>query len=130
MTDAEYLQKVTAVMSSVRDRTGDETPPALRGREVAKAFFGVVQEVIDRLPVPDLDAPAVSADMAVQIDDIIRSNRIVNWVMNADIQNQLRIKIEDCLFEIKERFHLPLTFEDMDSIIEQCLDIARVRYKS
>lgn len=130
ITDAEYLQRVTAAMSSVRDRTGDEMPPALHGREVAKAFFGVVQEVIERLPISDIDAPTVSADMAVQIDDIIVSSRIVNWGMNADVQNQMRIKIEDRLFEIKERFQLPLTFEDMDVIIEQCLDIARVRYKS
>lgn len=130
ITDAEYLQRVTAAMSSVRDRTGDAMPPSLRGREVAKAFFGVVQEVIERLPISDLDVPAVSADMAVQIDDIIESSRIVNWGMNGDVQNQMRIKIEDRLFEIKERFQLPLTFEDMDAIIEQCLDIARVRYKS
>ena len=130
ITDAQYLQMVTGVMVSVRERTGEHMPSALRGRAVAQAFFGVVQEVVERLPAPALDAPAISAQMAIQIDDIIGSNRIVNWVTNTDVQNQMRIKIEERLFEIKDRAHLLLTFEDMDSIIEQCLDIARVRYKT
>lgn len=30
ITDAEYLSRVTEAMNSVRDRTGDELPPAPR----------------------------------------------------------------------------------------------------
>ncbi len=131
MTDAaQYLQNVTVVMSSIRDHTGDDAPTTLRGRDVAKAFYGVVRELMERLPSPGINTQAASAEMALQIDEIIKACRIVNWGTNTDVQNQMRIKIEERLFEIKERFHLVLTFEDLDAIIEQCLDIARVRYKS
>jgi len=40
----------------------------------------------------------------------------------------MRTAIEDYLFELKDEHGLDLTFEDIDSIMEQCLDIARVRY--
>lgn len=131
LTDAaQYLQNVTVVMSSIRDHSGDDTPSTLRGRDVAKAFYGVVREVMERLPPAGESASAACAEMAVQIDEVITACRIVNWGTNADVQNQMRIKIEERLFEIKERFHLVVTFEDFDAIIEQCLDIARVRYKT
>jgi type I restriction enzyme R subunit len=61
------------------------------------------------------------------IDEIIRRMRIVNWGTNTDIQNQMRNKIEDYLLEIKNEYKIDLTFEDIDLIMDQCLDIAKVR---
>ena len=130
ISDTEYLKQVTGVMASVRDRTGDDVPVVLRGREVAKAFFGIAKESVERMVVPGMDGVAIASEMAAKVDDIILAGRIVNWEMNVDVQNQMRTRIEDMLFEFKERVQLPLTFEEIDSIMEQCLDIARVRYKS
>ena len=45
LSDAEYLQKVERIAERVRNRTGDDIPAALAHRDVAKAFFGVLQEV-------------------------------------------------------------------------------------
>jgi len=39
----------------------------------------------------------------------------------------MRNKIEDILFEIKNEYLLDLSYKDIDSIMEQCLDIAKVR---
>ena len=36
--------------------------------------------------------------------------------------------IEDYLFELKDKHEFDLTFEDIDHILETCLDIAKVRY--
>mgnify|MGYP000592227971 CR=1 FL=1 len=54
-------------------------------------------------------------------------NRIVGWTDNPDIQNQIRTKIEDYLFEAKARLNLHLSFEQIDAIMEGCIEIARVR---
>jgi len=37
-------------------------------------------------------------------------------------------EIEDYLFEVKNEHEFDLTFEDIDKILELCLDIARLRY--
>ena len=36
-------------------------------------------------------------------------------------------EIEDLLFEMKDQTGIDITLEDMDTIMDQCLDIAKVR---
>ena len=130
LSDAEYLRTVTEINKSVRTRTGDDLPPALRGRAVAQAFFGVAREVFSRFAAAGIDQRTLFAETAVKIDELILARRIVNWTNNPDVQNQMKTDIEDYLFDVKAEHGLELTFEDMDSIMEQCLDIARLRYAS
>ncbi|GIX04590.1 MAG: DEAD/DEAH box helicase [Planctomycetaceae bacterium] len=130
LSDAEYLRQVSEISESVRTRTGDELPDQLRGREVAQAFYGVAREVFSRYVGNGVDPQAVGAEAGVEIDDIIQRRRIVNWTANPDVQNQMKTDIEDYLFELKDEHGFDLTFEDIDSIMEQCLEIARLRYAS
>ena len=40
----------------------------------------------------------------------------------------MKNEIEDYLHELQEESGLPLGFEEIDQILEKCLDIARRRY--
>ena len=132
MTDAEYLTKATEVMNSVLGRTGDDLPPALKNRDVAKAFYGVVSEVFEGLEMKEEAVPygtaKGSADMAVQIDEAIQKRLVVDWRTNPDVQNEMRNAIEDLLYEARAKKGVPLSAQDMDAIIERALDIAKNRY--
>lgn len=128
LSDAEYLCKVTEIAEKVKNRTGDDIPEGLAHREVAKAFFGVLQDVFTAYGGDTFDARTASTDASLAIDDIIQQNRIVNWTNNTDVQNRMMGAIEDYLFELKENHGVDLTFEDMDRILEMVLDIARTRY--
>ena len=128
ISDAEYLSRVTDVMKSVRDRTGDELPAALRTHEVAKAFYGVVNDVLSSNNGAIVNRNQLAATVALKIDELIVSNRVVDWTTNLDVQNQMRNQIDDYLYEIKEENEIDLTFEDMDFIIESALKIAKARY--
>jgi len=128
LSDAEYLQKVTEIAEKVKNRTGDEIPEALEHRDVAKAFFGVLQEVFVSYDGDGLDARSVSTDASLVLDDIVQQNRIVNWTHNTDVQNRMMGAIEDYLFDLKEQHNVGLTFEDIDRILGMILDIARTRY--
>jgi len=130
LSDAEYLRQVSEISESVRTRTGDELPEQLRGRQVAQAFYGVAREIFSRYAGNGVDPQAIGAEAGAGIDDIIQKRRIVNWTNNIDVQNQMKTDIEDYLFELKEEHGFDLTFEDIDSIMEQCLEIARLRYAS
>ena len=124
---AEYLKKVTEIMNAVLNRTGDRIPEKLKDHDVAKAYFGVIKEVFERFDTKKDDFENALADIALAIDQIIERNRIVQWVNNLDVQNRMRTEIEDCLFDFKDQCGLDITFEDIDAIMEQCIDIARVR---
>lgn len=128
ISDAEYLNRVTEIMNSVRDRTGDQLPPALRSHEVAKAFFGVVSDVLSRKNGSIANRVELAAQVALKIDQLITTNRVVDWTSNLDVQNQMRNQIDDYLYEMKEENEIDLTLEDMDFIIESALKIAKARY--
>ena len=128
LSDAEYLQKVEQIAERVRNRTGDEIPEALAHRDVAKAFFGVIQEVFAARTGQTANVPDIGAAVSLAIDDIVQEHRIVHWTRNPDVQNRMQLAIEDYLFELMERENLELSFEEIDRILDAVLDIARVRY--
>jgi hypothetical protein len=68
-----------------------------------------------------------ATEASIAIDDIIMNMRIVNWATNTDRQNQMRNKIEDRIFKLQGKYDFKLTFDEIDSIMDQCLDIAKVR---
>jgi type I restriction enzyme R subunit len=127
LADRDYLAKVTEIEEAVVSRKDNDLPESIRQRDVAKAFYGVVREMLAPHQV-DGDAFDAMADTAAQIDDIVLKERIVNWTTNTDVQNRMRNEIEDALFDFKSRTGVDLTFDAIDSILEKCLDIARRRY--
>lgn len=122
----EYLKRVNEIKEAVLNRTGDDIPSRLEADDTAKAYFGAIREILARFDTSP-DFPERLADLALTINGIIEENRIVNWVNDLDIQNKIRNRIEDELFEFKDAAHVDLTFDDMDHIMEQCLNIAKVR---
>ena len=123
----EYLRKVMEIMNAVLNRTGDHIPDKLQSHDVAKAYFGSIKETLARFDRGDDEFDDRLADAALAIDEVIERNRIVNWTSDIDTQNRMRNEIEDLLFDFKDKEGIEITFEDMDAIMEQCLDIARVR---
>ena len=128
LAEKDYLNKVTEIMESVLSRTGDKLPEILRDRDVAKAFYGVVNEVFARFGQPDDSLAALAAEAAVRIDDAVQGLLVVDWKTNRDVQNQMRNAIDDLLYALKAERGVSLTTDDMDTIVEKSLDIAKNRY--
>ncbi|MBP7653087.1 type I restriction endonuclease subunit R [Candidatus Dependentiae bacterium] len=127
ISEVDYLNQVKSIMNSVRNRTGDEMPEKLRTRDVAKAFFGIVNEAIKSEEIQS-DLKELYADVAIKIDDIIRELKIVDWQNNSDVQNKMRNTIEDYLFDIKELHNLKITFDQIDLIMDESINVAKIRY--
>ena len=131
ISEVEYLNRATETMNAVLSRTGDNLPEVLEGRDVAKAFYGVVSEVMGGLEAKECAVPyrtEMAADVAVQIDEIIQQRLKVDWRADPDVQNAMRNAIDDLLYEVRSKGGMPLSAQDMDGIIERALDIARARY--
>jgi type I restriction enzyme, R subunit len=128
ISDAECLEQVTDVMIKVRDCSGVALSPELRDSEEVRAFYGMINDVFGRLKAPPSDPRKIATETAIEIDRIIRETRVVDWTSKPDIQNEMRNQIDDCLYELKKRRGIDLSFDDMDFIIENSIDIARARY--
>ena len=127
LEDVEYLRRVTDIMNAVLTRTGDSAPEQLAGKEVALAYYGSIKDVLDKVSVNGNDATLLAIEAGLAFDRIIENRRIVNWTSNTDVQNRMRQEMEDYLFELKERTGIKLGFAEIDAILDECLDIARVR---
>lgn len=127
LSEAEYLTSVQAISERVRDRSGDEVPEPVRYKPTARAFYGIVRERLSSAADSAVDSTALGVETALKIDEIIEKNRIVEWTRNADVQNQMRNQIDDYLYEVKGRKGIPLSTDDIDDIMEQCLDVAKVQ---
>jgi type I restriction enzyme R subunit len=66
-------------------------------------------------------------------DEIIRKTVIVDnavlvdWQSKNDIIGKMKIKLEDELIDnIKRKYGVDLSFDDMDIIIDGCVDVAKI----
>jgi len=151
ISEAELLAKVTDIMEKVRDGRHDDAPEAVRGSDLAKAFFGELTNQLgggapatpdgggfvheDQAPYgagseTQKSPPQMAellAEVACDIERIVRLHAIVRWRENADAQNAMRNDLDDLLFSLQRTKGISLTFEQMDAILEAVLRIARNR---
>jgi type I restriction enzyme, R subunit len=122
----ELLRRMNDIADRVRDRhTFEEVPERLRDKDVAKAYFDIVQQQLSESKV------TLAADVAVEaaliIDSIVRAKRKVDWALDVDVQNQMRTGIEDELFALKAKYGLNIGFDAIDGILDRCIDVAKRR---
>ncbi len=123
---AEYLNKAFEIEKRVLRPSGDDVPEQIRHNEIATSFFRNIYPVFQQ-SCDDTHCKKNCADASLTIANIINENRIVNWTVNMDCQNRMRQYIEDYLFELKDKHQIELTFENIDLIMDRCLEIAKVR---
>jgi type I restriction enzyme R subunit len=121
-SDADYLDKVTDIMHNVQNKTGDDVPSQLTNNEVAKAFYRKTKAIM-QAHVGD-SYQALTSDVALAIDTIIKQHLIVDWQYKTDVQNKMRQAIDVYFFELEKEKGISLPLEEVDSIIDSSLQIA------
>jgi len=130
INDAQKLKKVTEIMNAVLSHTDADIPESLEGRDVAKAFFGLAKEGLTDKLQDETILKSISTDIAVAADDIIKKHIVVDWQIKIDVPKRMFYLIGDYLIdEVRDKYHLQMTFEEIDSIAEQIVDVAKIRYK-
>lgn len=129
LTDAQYLKKVQSIMEKVRNRTGEDAPDELKGRKVAHAVYGIINEVlrVDKVEDEPVKYKANSSSMGLKIEEIIQSHLVVDWQHKTDIKNVTRQEIDDYLFSLKDQ-GIELSIEEIDQIIEKSIELAIRNY--
>ncbi|MGL4514413.1 MAG: type I restriction endonuclease subunit R [Lacipirellulaceae bacterium] len=127
LADRDYLRRVTEIAESLRERRNDDVPESLRHRDAAKAFYGVLREAISVLS-HEAESDEAIAIASARIDDSVANERIVGWTTNQDVLNRMRTLIEDALFDLRAETGWDGGIDEIDELIERCLDVARRRY--
>lgn len=138
ITEAEYLQKAENIMHKVLSHTDSEIPESLQDNPAAKAYYGLTLEVYKQVCKNNSSFNEIELALvtATQIDKIIKSSifidekLMVDWTFKDKVISEIKLNIEDYLIdEIKREKGLPITFDNMDSIIDNCVEVAKKWYK-
>ena len=132
LSDSEYLEKMMQYKDDVLNHTDSELPAELEHNNVAKAYFGIALESYKRI-FPDEPVREMALATARAFDDIVRQavivegSVLVDWQSKTDIIGKMKIRLEDELIDnIKRKYGVALSFDDMDIIIDGCVDVAKI----
>lgn len=136
ISEAQYLSRVQDIMNNVLAHTDSDIPEQLRDKDVAKAFYGLTVEALSEKIQDNVVRKEVSTQIALQIDDLIQESvldngkPIIDWQYKTNITGKLLIEIGDYLIdEVRDKYNVGLSFKDMDKIAEDCIEVAKIRYK-
>ena len=136
ISEAQYLSRVQDIMNNVLAHTDNDIPELLKDRDVAKAFYRLTIEALSEKIQDNVVRQEVATQTALQIDDLIQDavldngKPIIDWQYKTNITGKLLIEIGDYLIdEVRDKYNVDLVFKDMDKIAEDCIEVAKIRYK-
>ncbi|WP_291403868.1 HsdR family type I site-specific deoxyribonuclease [Daejeonella sp.] len=136
ISEAQYLSKVQDIMNNILANTDNDIPVQLKDRVVAKAFYGLTVEALSEKIIDNLVRKEVATQTALHIDALIQDSvldngkPIIDWQYKTNITGKLLIEIGDHLIdEVRDKYNVDLSFKDMDKIAEDCIEVAKIRYK-
>lgn len=132
LNENEYLEKMMQFKEDVLNHTDSELPSELEHNNAAKAYFGIALENYKRL-FPDMPVQEMALDTAKSFEEIIRQTVIVDgsvlvdWQSKTDTVGKMKIRLEDELIDnVKRKYSVNFPFDDMDIIIDGCVDVAKI----
>lgn len=135
LSDIEYLEQMKRYKDDVLNHTDSEMPAELEHNHAAKAYYGIALENYKRLfadqPVKEMAlATSRAFDVIIRNLVIIDGAVIVDWQSKSDIIGKMKIAMEDELIDnIKRKYDVDFTFDDMDVVIDGCVDVAKIWIK-
>ena len=135
--ELEYLKRVQKYKEDILAHTDHELPEELQQNNAAKAYYGLALETYQRMwGDTAVDLKQLALDTARAFDQIISRTLIVDGSvlvdrqMKSDIIGRMKIELEDYLIdEVKRKYELTFSFDDMDTIIDGCVEVAKLWIK-
>ncbi len=136
INEAQYLKRVQEIMNNVLAHTDSDIPEILKDKDIAKAFYGLCAEALDNKFQDEVVKKEISTQAALNIDEMIQhavldnGSPIIDWQYKTNITGKLLIDIGDYFIdEVRDKYNISLSFGEMDDIANQCIEVAKLRYR-
>ena len=123
-------------MNNILSKTDKDIPEELLEKGIAKAFYGLTLDALKDKIQDDVIRKVITIQTALQIDELIKNavldsgNPVIDWQNKTNITGKLLIEIGDYLIdEVRDKYNVTLSFGEMDKIANDCIDVAKLRYK-
>lgn len=129
ISEAEYLDKMKAIMADYRKGTTNITyPEKIKGNVHAQAFYGVITAILD----DEIDINGnidIISDISLEVTAIIQKHDTVDWQTNKEIHNKIAQDIDDMFYRLEKENGFVINFDTIDKIIENVITVALRRFK-
>ncbi len=124
LSEVEYLQRVQKIEAELESGKIQGIPSVLHGHPEARAFYGVLTEVLGASPEHDPDR---LAEAGLAIDRLIEARKKVDWERDPDVEKQMRDDVEDFLLLESGLIDMntPGWQDAVDRILDEAIRIAR-----
>ncbi|HEX8334877.1 MAG TPA: HsdR family type I site-specific deoxyribonuclease [Segetibacter sp.] len=136
INEAQFLNKVQQIMDNVLAHTDNDIPEELSDKDVARAFYGLSVEALSGKVQDAIIRREIAIQTALHVDDLIKgavlenNKPIIEWQHKTNITGKLVIEIGDYLIdEVRDKYHMALSFSEMDDIANKYIAVAKIRYK-
>ncbi|HCW63294.1 MAG: HsdR family type I site-specific deoxyribonuclease [Leeuwenhoekiella sp.] len=124
LTEKEYLESMQKTRTDLVEGYQDGIPEKLQHRPRARAFYGALNEVLNKKLDKDISKRKV-AEAGLDIEKIVNQLIITDWKKNVDIQNKMENEIEDYLIGKRTQLGIEISFDEIDAILIKCLRVAK-----
>lgn len=128
MNEAQYLANVISIRNNFAHGKVDGTPPILNGKPEARAFYNIVKENLFKGTSDSLEINTKLAETGIDLSQIVSKLLIRDWQRNEDVQKQMKNEMEDYLLSKKEKFGIGISYEQIDTILDEVLKVAKNVY--
>jgi type I restriction enzyme R subunit len=124
LSEKEYLESIKNTRTDLANGYQKGIPENLQNRPRARAFFGALNEVLNKKLDKSISKKRV-ADAGLEIENIVEGLIITDWKKNVDIQNKMENEIEDYLISKRTQLGIEISFDEIDAILIKCLRVAK-----
>jgi len=128
--EKEYLEQILKSRKNFQSGYLEGIPEIVQDKEVARAFYGALSEVLVVLHGKETidNVRNALANTGIEISKIVEKLTIRDWKRNLDIQKRMENEIEDYLMEHRKTLGIEITFNEIDDILSKCLKVAKNNY--
>lgn len=121
--EIEYLSQMHQHEEALTSGITDSTPPKLKAYRDARAYFGIMSDALEsRAPFADS-----VAELAIDIERSIEGQKVRDWAGNRDIENQMKLALDDLLYKANRAHDWKLSAAEQDTLLNGLIEIARRR---
>lgn len=129
--EAEFLKKAREYEEAFLKGERGNIPNALKGNDTGIAIYNLITDTFKDVLSDKIE---VATELAIGIDQVIRSvvyqngQLMVDWQNKPDIEGEIRIAIDDYIFDLKSKYDIDLSFDDIDQTVEEALKVTKIKF--
>lgn len=134
ISEAEYLQKAKDYENQFLSGKQNNVPVIIQEKPTVIAYYNQINNILEgsfsKSPNPKDTVALVATEIEESIKSVVYEygTLIIDWQKNTEIEKAVKNSLDDLLYEKQRQYDVEFSFQDIDSLIEEIIKIAKLKY--